>query len=483
MELAGDPERRQAIGARSRARTLSELSLRTMAAAHEQLYDDLLADRESRPHPTVGTAAFTPAPETARLAPPPPDAHPLVTTITPCFNHGRYLPECLAAIRAQTHQPLELIVIDDASTDPDTIRVLDELERSDDVLVVRQPANQGPSAARNAGLARATGRYILPVDADNLLLPDAVERMLAQLREAGEGVGFVYPSQQYFGTRRDYHPAPEFDLSRLLEGNFCDTGSLFDAELFHAGVRFAEDIKLGHEDWDLALQLAARGVRGVPAHGPTVLQRKAGFTRSDAVEYRNELFADGIPERFPELFGARDHYGRYGWHAGPAATIKARWSPGVSIIALAPLAGEEPVGRLRERVARQTCVDFELLVRSDDRAADAARGRGDPAHSRCARGHTGRRAGGRPASGTRAARADHDGHRLGTARGPSAGREARAHRDHPPRARRDRARRRRRRPVATRCDCSPPRRGTISSRTPCYCGARASTTTSGRRSI
>ena len=62
--------------------------------------------------------------------------------------------------------------------------------------------DRGPSVARNRAIAECSGRYVLPVDADNMLLPDAVERLVSQLQMAGEQIGFVYQNCQYFGNRR-----------------------------------------------------------------------------------------------------------------------------------------------------------------------------------------------------------------------------------------------------------------------------------------
>jgi len=330
VELAADGARRRAIGARSRARALGELSVRTMARAHERLYDSLTGAGAERPAPAVAPQARLPAPAPAFLPPRRRTGTPLVSVIVPCFNDGRHLPECLGAIRAQTWPELEVIVVDDASTDARTAEVLAQLETAGDVRVLRMAHNGGPSRARNAGLDEADGGYLLAVEADNLLLPDAVERMLEQLRTAGPDVGYVYPSLQYFGNRRDLFEAPGFNLHELLWSNSCDTGSLFDATPFREGLRFAEDIVPGHEDWDLVLQLAARGIRGEPARRPTLLYRKSGFTRSDIVAYRNETFAETIRARHPELFGSPA--GRAGWYTGPAASIKARWSDRKSVV-------------------------------------------------------------------------------------------------------------------------------------------------------
>ena len=264
-------------------------------------------------------------------------------------------------------------MIDDRSTDGATIALLDALERESRVQVVRMPVNGGPSRARNAGLDRARGRYVLPVDADNLLLPSAVSDLVAQLEEANELVGFIYPNQQFFGNRDDYARAPSWNPYRLLYGNYCDTCSLYDREVFDAGLRYAEDIVLGHEDWDLALQLASAAIRGEPARVPTVLVRKHGFTRSDLVNHVASSFGERMRARHPKLFDG--NWGRFGPNSGPPARAKAEWSPYLSIVSLATLeADSEAWRRLAARVARQSCVDAELLVPYEGRVEASAFG-------------------------------------------------------------------------------------------------------------
>ena len=148
-----------------------------------------------------------------RFAERPIRGQPPVSAIIPCFNHGRYLRDCVDSILDQDYPELEVIVIDDASTEDSTLAVLVELESCERVTVLRQPQNSGPSAARNRGIAAASGRYILPVDSDNLLMPGAVASLVAQLQTAGEQVGFIYPNCQYFGTRDDYFQPPSYNLS------------------------------------------------------------------------------------------------------------------------------------------------------------------------------------------------------------------------------------------------------------------------------
>ena len=367
--LAGDEDERRRVGAEHRRRATGELSVRTMADAHGALYDELLSRRDA-PRLERWERA-----EPVRLPLRPRGGTPLVSVVIPCFNHGRYLTACVDHVRAQTWPEVEIVVVDDASTEPETRAVLDELERAGDVRVIHQPVNGGPSRARNAGIAASEGRYVLPVDADNLLLADAVERLVEQITEAGESIGFIYPNLQYFGTRRDYFEAPPYNLYSLLFSNYCDTCSLVDRSVFDAGIRFAEDIVLGHEDWDFALQLADRWIEGEPARGPVVRYRKHGFTRSDAVEHGAAAFHDEIRGRHASLYGHETAWGRLGPANDPPVAIKARWSPGLSVIALEPADPATEAGqRLSARLARQTAGDAEVILRSEQEWPVPARG-------------------------------------------------------------------------------------------------------------
>ena len=360
-----------------------------MASAHAQLYEQVLRSAQERARrgavaltqhdrpaeraiptiwevtpPQLGEPWGVPSPSTRlRFAERPLDAQPLVSVVVPCFNHGRYLPDCLDSILSQDYPEIEVIVIDDASTQESTLAKLAELEQRRGVTVLYQPQNAGPSPARNRGIAAARGRYILPVDADNLLIPGAIATMVEQLQSAGEQVGFIYPNCQYFGTRDDYFQPPSYNLHLLMSGNYCDTCSLIDRAVFDAGIRYPEDIVFGHEDWDFALALAARGVRGEPARRPTLRYRKEGFTRSDAVEYARHSFHEGIPARHPELYGDGDPAARYGRYWSPAVDIKARWAPTLSIVLGSPVQFDSEEGRtLLEGLERQTCRDFEVVL-------------------------------------------------------------------------------------------------------------------------
>ena len=120
---------------------------------------------------------------------------PRIAVIVTCFNLGKYLPQTLASLHAQTCRDFELLIVDDGSTDPETRDVLAGL--SNDVRVIRTE-NRGLSAARNAGVANTTAPYICAVDADDILLPELLEKSVARL-DADPSIAFISHWLEAFG--------------------------------------------------------------------------------------------------------------------------------------------------------------------------------------------------------------------------------------------------------------------------------------------
>lgn len=105
-------------------------------------------------------------------------SYPLVTVIIPCFNYGKYLPDAFESIRQQNYPNIEIIVVDDGSTD-DTKEIV---EKNGKAKYIYQ-TNQGLSAARNTGIKNSKGEFIIFLDADDILLPDAINTNLRYLKE------------------------------------------------------------------------------------------------------------------------------------------------------------------------------------------------------------------------------------------------------------------------------------------------------------
>ena len=182
-----------------------------------------------------------------------------VTVVVPCYNHGHFLREAIESAERSRGVRYEIIVVDDGSTDRATLDVMARLRR-DGYQVLRHEENWGVSAARNTGIARAQGRHILPLDADNRIRPDYL-RLGASILDRAPTVGVVYGDIEYFGEDTGRITTPEFSLERLMIDNIVDNCAVFRRVIWEECGGYDTEMpdRLGYEDWDLWLQAAKRG--------------------------------------------------------------------------------------------------------------------------------------------------------------------------------------------------------------------------------
>ena len=102
-----------------------------------------------------------------------------VSVLIAVYNASRYLPQCLDSLLTQSHTELDIICVDDCSTDGSWEVLTDYARRDSRIHLLRQPSNQGQAKARNAALKEARGEYVMMLDSDDWLAPDAVEQCLA----------------------------------------------------------------------------------------------------------------------------------------------------------------------------------------------------------------------------------------------------------------------------------------------------------------
>lgn len=102
------------------------------------------------------------------------DMNPMVTVVVPCYNHAKYLAECLDSVLAQTYSNWEVIIVNDGSVDNSVEVASAYCDKDVRIRLINQP-NAGPSAARNRGVSAGCGQYIAFLDADNKLAPQYLE--------------------------------------------------------------------------------------------------------------------------------------------------------------------------------------------------------------------------------------------------------------------------------------------------------------------
>lgn len=188
-----------------------------------------------------------------------------VSLIIPCHNDGAYLGVSLASARAQTHGDCEIIIVDDHSEEPSTLNMLERLEASGQP-VLRLPAEKhGPAAARNWGISHASGTYILPLDADDIIAPSYASKAAAVL-DAHPEIGICYCQAKFFGMRRGRWKLPPYSFSRLLVNNMIFISAMFRRAAWLRSGGFDETAVLGREDhifW-LTLTASGAGVHQIP---------------------------------------------------------------------------------------------------------------------------------------------------------------------------------------------------------------------------
>jgi glycosyltransferase involved in cell wall biosynthesis len=174
-----------------------------------------------------------------------------ISVVMPCFNHGEFLPEAVASVTNIKRDDIELIVVDDGSTDERTGREMDRL-CAQGIKVIRQE-NKGLAAARNAGVLASKGEYIFPLDADDRMRAGWIDRGI-EILDAMPRVGVVYGDTQFFGIRTDVWEAGPFDADRLLDSNVIPCSGLYRRVVWEQTGGYDGTMPVqGYEDWDLWL--------------------------------------------------------------------------------------------------------------------------------------------------------------------------------------------------------------------------------------
>jgi glycosyltransferase involved in cell wall biosynthesis len=183
---------------------------------------------------------------------------PLLSIIIPCFNDGKYILETIRSVEKSDTTDYEVIIVDDGSTDEATARLIDELEIKG-IQVLRQP-NLGPSAARNTGIRNSRGKYLLPLDADNIIKPDFIGSCL-NILETNPYIDIVYTDREEFGIRNQVVRVEDFNVQKMLYENYIDTCAIYRADVWHKCGGYDENMKTGLEDWDFWLTAHSHGFR------------------------------------------------------------------------------------------------------------------------------------------------------------------------------------------------------------------------------
>jgi glycosyltransferase involved in cell wall biosynthesis len=196
-------------------------------------------------------------------------AKELVSVVIPCYNSGATLAKTIASVRSQTWGRIELIVVDDGSSDEHTINILNALSG---VRLIRQQ-NSGLPAARNTGFSSASGDYFLPLDADDWLEPDAIERLLLGLK-GDISAQFAYSYIQLEGEARGILEK-SYNFFEQLFVNQIPYCILIPRGIWESVGGYDDSMRHGYEDWELNIRLGVSGYFGHVVRYPLLHYRVA----------------------------------------------------------------------------------------------------------------------------------------------------------------------------------------------------------------
>lgn len=267
---------------------------------------------------------------------------PSVGVVVTAFDQGRTVAEAVASALSQTHDLSEVVVVDDGSSDPESLAVLDDLSSlgstPQTVRVLHQP-NRGVSAARNAGIAALTTEIVAVLDGDDLWEPTFVATTLAALVADREVVA-ASSWLAMFGVAQGTVAPTGGPVEAFLPRNAAPASALFRHVDWATAGGYDEEMRDGFEDWDFFLRLLRRE-RGRVAVVPEPLLRYRTHPAS-----ANVRSMDARLERYAQLVA--NHRATFATHLeaallGLEATSTARLAAWESLVVADPTVETGPV--------------------------------------------------------------------------------------------------------------------------------------------
>ena len=240
----------------------------------------------------------------------------LITIIVPVYNAKKYLHDCIESILSQTYHNLEIILIDDGSTDGSE-KFVDDYAKSDKRIKVVHQKNMGLSSARNTGLKHATGKYITFVDSDDRIEPNMIENLFNALIDSQADIAIcsfkeIYPNGKTRGFSHNY-PKQVFTTEQALANMLQENGFMVSATMklfptnYFKGIKFPVD-KL-HEDVGTTYKLImeAKKIVFIPNeyyvyvhHNNSIINQTFDERKFDLIKLTDQM-CDDIDQQYPDL--------------------------------------------------------------------------------------------------------------------------------------------------------------------------------------
>lgn len=250
---------------------------------------------------------------------------PLVSVVITNYNYGRYLTDAVNSLiggdtslgphKGQSFQGFEIIIVDDGSTD-NSRQIIESLVDDNKLIKAVYQSNKGSAAACNAGIAASsTKHYISILDADDMMQPDRLQRMLTTIQTHPHSA--IYDNIQYFANgnlgfisdwqsmkRYDKLDLGDYDFDKMLYKNTMHKGLLYPQKAWAETGGYPEQVNKGREDWAFNIALGLKGYCGINTGAYEYLYRREGQNRTlkNTTKKWREFFLNQLKEIYPKVY-------------------------------------------------------------------------------------------------------------------------------------------------------------------------------------
>ncbi len=242
--------------------------------------------------------------------------NPLISVVVPIYNAEKYLPNCLDSIINQTYQNLEIILVDDGSTD-NSCQIAKSYAKKDSRIKLIHQKNQGLSSARNTGIAKSTGKYITFIDSDDEISHDMLEKLLNSLQKNNADISVcsfkeIYPNDKIVHFNKVFS-TKTYTTEQALKAMLEEQGFMLSATMKLFPKTYFKNIQFPvgklHEDVGTTYKLIMKAsqIVFIPEelyfyyhHDKSITSQKFNKQKLDIISLTDQM-CDDIDSKYPAL--------------------------------------------------------------------------------------------------------------------------------------------------------------------------------------
>ncbi len=225
---------------------------------------------------------------------------PLVSVVVPCYNQECFIRDCLRSILAQTFLDYEVIVVNDGSTDDSWSIISEFAAKYPDRIRGINIENSGVVVARNTAIEQARGKYVFPLDGDDLIHPECLEK-LYMASEEGKG-DVVYSQTEFFGTKTGLFKLPLPTRKKMPHGNCVVCSAMYKKSDWIQYGGYDLNCKLGYEDWCFWLSFIADEKKFHRLEDTLFYYRRLARSRNLQAIENEKMLMEYIKKKFHMLY-------------------------------------------------------------------------------------------------------------------------------------------------------------------------------------